>query len=144
MQWNLQELNDWEELRPYVDTALFPLYFYEPERDLTQHVLRMTYLMNIASAIEQRLRGRMLLFPLSYQAGEGDRKYPLPDRFPIYFVLQFSGQNLRGIHETAEVYHLTVGNEDLDSAVRFEVTVDVLYQEILKLWSSSQSSSSFR
>jgi hypothetical protein len=136
MQWNLQELENWEELQAFVDTALLPLYLYRPGVPVDQHVLRMTYLLNVASAIEQRLRGRVLLFPVSYQVGD----QPVPQQLPVGFthcvILQFSGDHIRVTSDPTQSspLYLTVGDEDLSSSLRFEVTVDVLYQEILRLW----------
>ncbi len=140
MQWNLNEMSNWEELRAFVDTALLPLYLYRPGVPVDQHVLRMTYLGNVAAAIEQRLKGRVLMFPVSYQIGSEPVVQKLPDGFAHTVLIQFSGDYIRMAQESPEpsLLYLTVGDEDLESSLRFEVTVDVLYQEILRLWRQRQ------
>jgi len=138
MQWNLEELHNWDDLRPYVDCALLPQYLYKNELAIQEHVLRMTYLMNLAIAVEQKLKGRILLFPLSYQveAKEERERLLLPDGFSFYFVLRYTGHDWGTpvVSSNAYVQYLTVGDHDLDSEIRFEITVDVLYQEILQSW----------
>lgn len=139
MQWTLNELENWEELREFVDTALLPLYLYRKDFAIPDHVRRMQYLMALASLIEQKLKGRVLLFPLAYQGGEDWMESALPESFPFTFVLRFSGDNwlLKTESSTEIVHYLTVGDEDLDSQVRFEITADVCYQQILKIWRES-------
>ncbi|MFY0543082.1 DUF2487 family protein [Brevibacillus sp. H7] len=134
MQWNMTELCKWEELREFVDTALLPLYLFRPGVNVDQHANRMTYLVNVASAIEQRLKGRVLLFPLCYQIGSVPVVQRLPEGFSHYVLLQFSGDHISCAQDQPSPLYLAVGDEDLDSALRFEVTVDVLYQEILRMW----------
>ncbi len=137
MQWTIEELNGWEGLRPYVDTALFPLYMYRQDLSIPDNVKRMTYLSNLAVAIERRLTGRVLLFPLSYHV-DGSGLTGLPDRFAFTFLLRFSGDDWRLVANEARgvVRTLTAGDEDLDSDLRFQVTADVFYEEILKTWQS--------
>ncbi|QQE72738.1 DUF2487 family protein [Brevibacillus composti] len=132
MQWNLQEMEKWEELQPYVDTALLPLYLYRTEMELPKQVLRMSYLMNLGAAIEQKLKGRVLLFPLCYQLGEAARPQQFPKEFKHCVCLQFPGEQLKVEAENVTV--LTVGEEDLESALRFEVTADIFSQEIIRIW----------
>ncbi len=136
MQWTLDDLNNWEELRGFVDTALLPLYLYQPGLPLAEQVKRMQYLMGLAAAIEQKLKGRVLLFPLMYQKREERMESQLPETFAFTFAIRFSGDNwwVESEQANARIHYLTVGDEDLDSPVRFEVTVDVCYQQILKLW----------
>jgi hypothetical protein len=134
MQWNVQELENWEELRTYVDTALLPLYLYRPEKPVNEHVQRMSYLVQVAASIEQRLKGRVLLFPICYQIGDEPLAQRLPAGFAHYVLLQFSGERLDARVDEGRLLRLTVGDEDLDSALRFEVTVDVLSREIIRLW----------
>lgn len=136
MQWNTHELSNWEELRGYVDTALLPLYLYRQEFSLEEHLARMTYLCNVAAAIEQRLKGRILLYPLAYQWGDHYALQQIPEDFTHYVLLQFSGDPVR-LGEQVEglsLCRLRVSDEDLTSVIRFEVTVNVLYEEILRLW----------
>lgn len=135
MQWNVNEFENWEELRPYVDTALLPLYLYKDGIGVEEHVLRMNYLLNIAAGIEQRLKGRVLLFPLSYQFAEAGQGQKTPQDFAFSVGLHFSQDKIRLDEQGQEgCLMLPVGEEDLDSALRFEVTVDVLVQEIIRLW----------
>lgn len=140
MQWIADDVQNWEELRPYVDTALLPSYYYDEKLDIPEHVLRMGYLMKMAVAVEQRLKGRVLLFPLGYQTGEKGSEWTLPSKFGYYFVLCFSGGALKPLaaNPEAEVEILTVGDEDLESIIRFDITVDVLCQTILKKWQSNR------
>ncbi|WP_312108575.1 DUF2487 family protein [Brevibacillus reuszeri] len=135
MQWNMNEFENWEELRTYVDTALLPLYLYRSGFSVDEHVLRMNYLLNVAAAIEQKLKGRILLFPISYQFAEEQPAQELPESFGFHILLHFRGDRIR-LAEGMEngVLILPVGDEDLDSAIRFEVTVDVLYKEVIRLW----------
>lgn len=139
MQWTLTELENWEELREFVDTALLPLYLYRNEFAIPMHVKRMRYLMALAGVIEQKLKGRVLLFPLAYQGGGEWTESNIPESFPFTFVLRFSGDNwlLKTESSSETVHYLTVGDEDLDSQVRFEITADVCYQQILKIWRES-------
>lgn len=136
MQWTWDDVQNWEELRPYVDTALLPLYLYQEERTVPEHVKRMSYLMRMATAVEQRLKGRILLFPLAYQTGEARNEWRVPGGFPLYFALRFSGGSMHPVapEEGAEIESLTISDEDLDSTVRFELTVDILCQTIQKKW----------
>lgn len=137
MQWRTDELHNWEEMRLYYDTALLPLYLYRPSLAIPAHAERMTYLLNMAAAIEQRLKGRILLFPLSYQIAEQGYEFLLPDRFQHYILLQFSGHHVKGMlrpEEKGMIHPFIIGDEDLASPVRFEVTVDVLVQEVLRAW----------
>ncbi|GEB32743.1 DUF2487 family protein [Brevibacillus parabrevis] len=135
MQWNVNEFENWEELRPYVDTALLPLYLYKDGIGVEEHVLRMNYLLNIAAGIEQRLKGRVLLFPLSYQFAEASQGQKTPRDFAFSVGLHFSQDKIRLDEQGQEgCLMLPVGEEDLDSALRFEVTVDVLVHEIIRLW----------
>ncbi|GAA4708908.1 DUF2487 family protein [Brevibacillus fulvus] len=136
MQWTSEDLNKWEELRPYVDTALLPIYFYQSAVAIPTHALQMAYLTNIAAALERRLKGRMLLYPLRYQMAEEQAELMAPDAFPFYVVLHFGGQpvRVRSVNEASKVAYLAISNEELDSELRFAITVDVLYQEILALW----------
>jgi len=140
MQWDMQELEKWEELQAFVDTALLPLYLYRPDEPIDRHVWRMTYLMQVAAAIEQRLRGRVLLFPLAYHVGETPVPQQMPRGFAHYAAIQFAGDRIPLKSDGAQSHplYLTVGDEDLTSSLRFEVTVDVLYQEILRKWQSSR------
>ncbi|KZE55487.1 hypothetical protein AV540_05385 [Brevibacillus parabrevis] len=140
MQWNVNEFENWEELRPYVDTALLPLYLYKDGIGVQEHVLRMNYLLNIAAGIEQRLKGRVLLFPLSYQFAEASHGQKTPRDFAFSVGLHFSQDKIRLDEQGQEgCLMLPVGEEDLDSALRFEVTVDVLVQEIIRLWQRKTS-----
>ncbi|GAB1531162.1 MULTISPECIES: DUF2487 family protein [Brevibacillus] len=140
MQWNLNDFENWEELRSFVDTALLPLYLYSSDRKVEEHVVRMNYLLNVAAGIEQRLKGRVLLFPLSYQIGVEQVEQRTPAEFPYKVLLYFRGEKIQ-VKERAEegVLTLLVGDEDLESSLRFEVTVDVLYKEVIKLWQTGQS-----
>ncbi|EJL40898.1 hypothetical protein BAG01nite_00540 [Brevibacillus agri] len=135
MQWNVNEFENWEELRPYVDTALLPLYLYRDGIEVKEHVLRMNYLLNVAAGIEQRLKGRILLFPLSYRFAWEEQEQKTPPGFAFSVGLHFSGDKIRlGDQGEASTLMLPVGEEDLDSSLRFEVTVDVLTKEIIRLW----------
>lgn len=136
MQWTVNDLHNWEELRELVDTALLPLYLYRPSLSLPMHAKRMQYLMELAVAIEQKLKGRTLLFPLAYQKWEEWVESELPETLPFTFALRFSGDNwlVKGDRVDSIVSYLTVSDEDLDSRVRFEVTVDVCYRQIIKQW----------
>lgn len=134
MQWNINEFENWEELRSFVDTALLPLYMYRSGFDVTDHVLRTSYLLNVAAAIEQRLKGRVLLFPLSYQITEEHPAQRMPEGFAHRVLLHFRGDRIRLAEGEAGVLVLPVGEEDLDSSIRFEVTVDVLYKEVIRHW----------
>lgn len=140
MQWIWDDVENWEELRPYVDTALLPSYYYDEKVDIPEHVVRMGYLMKLAVAVEQRLKGRILLYPLTYQTGEKGNVWRVPGSFRHYFILRFTGHAL--LPETnepdANLEILTVGDEDLESTVRFEITVDVLHQTILKNWQNNR------
>ncbi|MBO8162981.1 MAG: DUF2487 family protein [Brevibacillus sp.] len=135
MQWRSEQVNNWEELRPYVDTALLPLYLYRQELSVPQHVNRMTALANAASGIEQRLRGRVLQFPLAYQ-GEGNNLFALPTGFPVYIILRYAGDEwqLQYERESAVVHTLSVWEEDLTDPLRFEVAVQVLYEAVTDIW----------
>ncbi|AWX55933.1 DUF2487 family protein [Brevibacillus brevis] len=139
MQWNLNDFENWEELRSFVDTALLPLYLYNSDRKVEEHVVRMNYLLNVAAGIEQRLKGRVLLFPLSYQIGEEQLDQRTPAEFPYKVLLHFRGEQIQ-LKDRAEegVLTLLVGDEDLESSLRFEVTVDVLYKEVIKLWQNGR------
>ncbi|MGD8189227.1 DUF2487 family protein [Brevibacillus ginsengisoli] len=136
MQWTLNDLHNWEELRELVDTALLPLYLYRPSISLPMQANRMQYLMELAVAIEQKLKGRLLLFPLAYRKWEESVESELPEELPFTFVLRFSGDNWLLKSELADspIHYLTISDEELDSRVRFEVTVDVCYQQIIKTW----------
>lgn len=136
MQWTTAELHNWEELRPYVDSALLPLYLYRPGLPVPEHAERMTYLMALASEVERRLKGRLLLFPLAYQVAEHEAGFRLPEAFRHSFILRFSGDvwHVQAGEGQGRVHYLTVGDEELDSRVRFEVTADVLKQEIVRTW----------
>ncbi|MFF0826778.1 DUF2487 family protein [Brevibacillus sp. NPDC003359] len=139
MQWNLNDFENWEELRSFVDTALLPLYLYSSDRKVEEHVVRTNYLLNVAAGIEQRLKGRVLLFPLSYQIAEEELEQRTPAEFPYKVVLHFRGEQIQ-LKERAEegVLTLLVGDEDLESSLRFEVTVDVLYKEVIKMWQTGR------
>lgn len=136
MQWTIQDLHNWEELRELVDTALLPLYLYRSSLALPMQVKRMQYLAELAVAIEQKLKGRILLFPLAYRKWDEQVESELPETLPYNVVLRFSGDYWAVTGEQPEslVTYLTVSDEDLDSRVRFEVTVDVCYQQIIKFW----------
>ncbi|MGO0061031.1 DUF2487 family protein [Brevibacillus fluminis] len=140
MQWIWDDVEKWEELRPYVDTALLPSYYYDENVDIPEHVKRMGYLMKLAVAVEQRLKGRVLLYPLAYQTGEKGGVWKVPGSFRYYFILRFTGHSLlpEATDAEAKVEILTVGDEDLESSVRFDITVDVLCQTILKNWQGNR------
>lgn len=139
MQWTSEQVEYWEELRPYVDTALLPFYLYRREIPLPRQFARMAALTNVALAIEQRLRGRVLQFPLSYQGGE-QNVFFLPPGFPIYIVLRFAGDDLRFDYEreTSVVHTLSVWEEDVTDPLRFAAAVDVLYEAITEIWRTKQ------
>lgn len=134
MQWNINEIENWEELRSFVDTALLPLYLYRAGTGVPDHVLRMNYLMNVAAAIEQKLRGRVLLFPLGYRIGEEMLAQATPEGFAHSVILHFRGDRIQLADGGDSVLMLSVGEEDLESSLRFEVTVDVLYKEVIRHW----------
>lgn len=138
MQWRTEALHNWEELRLYYDTALFPVYLYQTSIPIPEHARKMNYLANMAQAIEERVKGRVLLFPLSYQFGEQtDTVVQLPEDFSHYILLQYSGHHVKGKRlpeKKAEIHYFTIGTEDLQSSVRFDVTVDVLTKEIYEIW----------
>ncbi|MED1782440.1 DUF2487 family protein [Brevibacillus fortis] len=139
MQWNLNDFENWEELRSFVDTALLPLYLYSSDRKVEEHVVRTNYLLNVAAGIEQRLKGRVLLFPLSYQIAEEQLEQRTPAEFLYKVVLHFRGEQIQLKERSEEgVLTLMVGDEDLDSSLRFEVTVDVLYKEVIKMWQTGR------
>lgn len=140
MQWIWDDVENWEELRPYVDTALLPSYYYDEDLDIPVHVMRMGYLMKLSVAVEQRLKGRVLLFPLTYQTGEKGSEFRVPGSFGYYFILRFTRHALlpKTVNHETEIEILTVGNEDLESTVRFDITVDVICQTILKKWQSNR------
>lgn len=139
MQWNLNDFLNWEELRSFVDTALLPLYLYSDDRKVEEHVVRMNYLLNVAAGIEQRLKGRVLLFPLSYQFTEEQLEQKTPGEFSYKVMIHFRGERIQLKDRVEEgILTLLVGDEDLESSLRFEVTVDVLYKEVIKLWQSAQ------
>jgi len=134
MQWNTNELENWEELRSDVDTALLPLYLYRSGAQLPDHVLRMNYLLNVAAGIEQKLRGRVLLFPMQYHFTDESLAPRIPAGFAHTVILHFSGDSMQATEENKHALMLSVGEQDLDSALRFEVTVDVLYREVIRYW----------
>ncbi|UFJ42760.1 DUF2487 family protein [Brevibacillus humidisoli] len=137
MQWTSEQLNNWEELRSYVDTALLPLYLYRQELAVPRHVERMTALANAALAVEQRLKGRVLQLPLTYQ-GEGRNVFFLPAGFPVYVILRFAGDEwIYEYDRDASVVHtLSVWEEDLADPLRFQAAVDVLHEAIIESWRS--------
>jgi hypothetical protein len=94
----------------------------------------MSYLVQVAASIEQRLKGRVLMFPLCYQIGDEPLAQRLPAGFAHYVLLQFSGDRLDAHEGEGSRLRLTVGDEDLESALRFEVTIDVLSREIIRHW----------
>ncbi|WP_019122430.1 DUF2487 family protein [Brevibacillus massiliensis] len=136
MQWSTEELHNWEELQPYVDTALLPVYLYGGNVSLPEHVKRMSYLSRLAIAVEQRLRGRVLLFPLSYQIGREKACTALPPEFPYVFLLRFAGHELELAADSAgqKARTFQIGTDELESELRFDITVDVLHQEIVNSW----------
>ncbi|WP_139489147.1 DUF2487 family protein [Brevibacillus dissolubilis] len=138
MQWNIEALQNWDEVKEYVDTALLVHYIYEEDRPLPEHALRLTYLMSLAGAIEQRLTGRIMMFPAAYHVADeaGKVALHLPQDFAYKLILRFSGHDFTLSAETVQgqVQFLTVGDQDLDSQIRFDITVDVLFKEILHIW----------
>lgn len=139
MQWNTNELENWEELRQFVDTALLPLYLYRSNLSVQEHVLRMNYLLNVAAGIEQKLKGRVLLFPLNYHFTDEPLVQRVPGEFMQVVIIHFSGDSIRPAEDHADVLLLSVGEEELDSALRFEVTVDVLYKEVIRYWQKNRA-----
>ena len=140
MQWNPREFEQWEELRPFVDTALLPLYLFRADFGMADHVLRMNYLLNVAAGIERRLKGRVLLFPLAYQFSNEWNTEPRPPGFAHCVLLCFAGDRVHLPLKRGDALVLTVGEEDLESSLRFEVTVDVLYKEVIRQWQRDQES----
>lgn len=138
MQWTLEELHNWDAIKTYIDSAIIPCYLYKQEVPLQEHVLRMTYLMNLGMEVEKKIKGRVLLFPLHYQLEEqsAQSKVVLPDGFSRYYILRFSGHdwNMRPPETDCFAQYLTVSDSELDSKVRFDITVDVLYEEIISSW----------
>ncbi|MDF2679860.1 MAG: hypothetical protein K0R47_1050 [Brevibacillus sp.] len=136
MQWNVNEIENWEELRSFVDTALLPIYLYRGGKEVSEHVLRMNYLLNVAAAIEQKLKGRVLLYPVIYHFAEEQLTQQTPSGFACNVLLHFRSDRVRVAELGTEgsVLTLPVGEEDLESSLRFEVTVDVLYKEIIRHW----------
>ncbi|MED4751043.1 DUF2487 family protein [Brevibacillus choshinensis] len=136
MQWNVNETENWEELRSFVDTALLPIYLYRGSEEVSEHVLRMNYLLNVAAAIEQKLKGRVLLYPVHYHFAEEQPAQQTPPGFVHNVLLHFRSDRVRVAELGTEgsVLTLPVGEEDLESSLRFEVTVDVLYKEIIRHW----------
>jgi len=139
MQWTSEQVQQWEELRPYVDTALLPLYLYRRELPVPRQFARMTALANVSLALEQRLRGRVLQLPLSYQ-GDGQNVFFLPPGFPIYVILRFAGDEWRYEYEreASEVHTLSVWEEDVSDPLRFLAVVDVLAEAISEVWQRKQ------
>jgi hypothetical protein len=135
MRWVREDVQQWEELRPYVDTALLPVYLFDQTLPIPEHVKRMTYLSNLAMAVEQRLRGRILLFPTTYQLGDSIQ-VPVPTGFACNIALRFDGHGLQWPDHVSPLtaHTLTIGADDLDSALRFDVTVDILSEEITSIW----------
>jgi|GEM_PF-650836 len=138
MQWNPKEFERWEELRQFVDTALLPLYLFRPDLEMADHVLRMNYLLNVAAGIERRLRGRVLLFPLLYHFSNEWNTEVMPPGFAHRVLLCFAGDRIHLPQSGERLLVLTVGEEDLDSSLRFDVTVDVLYKEVIRQWQQEQ------
>jgi len=76
-----------------------------------------------------------LLFPISYQFAEEQLAQTTPESFGYHVLLHFRGDRIRlADGKDTGVIMLPVGDEDLDSSLRFEVTVDVLYKEVIRLW----------
>lgn len=136
MQWNVNELNNWEEMRSFVDTALLPIYLYRADLEVSDHVWRMNYLLNVAAGIEQKLRGRILLYPVNYHFAEEQQTQQIPAGFSHYVLLHFRNEPIRVQEQDQKenLLTLSIGEEDLKSSLRFEVTVDVLYKEIIRHW----------
>ncbi|MED1950894.1 DUF2487 family protein [Brevibacillus centrosporus] len=141
MQWNVNELENWEELRSFVDTALLPIYLYREGKEVSEHAWRMNYLLNVAAAIEQKLKGRVLLYPVSYHFAEEQLAQQTPEGFSFCVLLHFRGDRIRAVEpeQKSNLLMLPVGDEDLESSLRFEVTVDVLYKEIIRHWQQRTS-----
>jgi len=136
MQWNVNETENWEEMRSFVDTALLPIYLYRSGASVSEHVLRMNYLLNVAASIEQKLKGRVLLFPVSYHFAAEQNAQQTPEGFDFCVLLHFRSDRVRAAEAEGQSHRLTlsVGDEDLESTLRFEVTVDVLSKEIIRFW----------
>jgi hypothetical protein len=96
----------------------------------------MNYLLNVAAAIEQKLKGRVLLYPVIYHFAEEQLTQQTPSGFACNVLLHFRSDRVRVAELGTEgsVLTLPVGEEDLESSLRFEVTVDVLYKEIIRHW----------
>ncbi|RAP27676.1 hypothetical protein C2W64_00825 [Brevibacillus laterosporus] len=140
MQWNVEELQGFEAVRPYYDSAILPHYIFDKKLSIATNAARMGYLSSLAMAVEQRLKGRILLFPLMYQIKEdatGQNEIQLPNEFGYTFILRFSGADVHipaYPEKNTHVELLTISDEDLESEIRFEITSNVLYQEILQIW----------
>lgn len=140
MQWNVEELQGFEAVRPYYDSAILPHYIFDKKLSIATNATRMGYLSSLAMAVEQRLKGRIVLFPLMYQIKEdaaGPNEIQLPNEFDYNFLLRFSGIDVHIPHYQdldTHVEFLTISDEDLESEIRFQITCDVLYQEILQIW----------
>ncbi|ATO51220.1 DUF2487 family protein [Brevibacillus laterosporus] len=140
MQWNVEELQGFEAVRPYYDSAILPHYIFDKKLSIATNAARMGYLSSLAMAVEQRLKGRVVLFPLMYQIKEdttGPNEIQLPNEFGYNFILRFSGIDVHiPVYPDSDTHveFLTISDEDLESEIRFQITSDVLYQEILQIW----------
>lgn len=73
MKWDLSEVDKYEEMKEYIDTALIPLLSIGMGEQLRLRLANASWLTGLVQIAEEQLVGRVMLFPpLSYVHEESE------------------------------------------------------------------------
>lgn len=63
MKWEYQSIDQFVQAQDYVDTALVPLILIDTGEGIVDSTRQAGYVLTVAAAVEDQLRGRTMLFP---------------------------------------------------------------------------------
>jgi hypothetical protein len=70
MRWNVEDLETYEASKEYIDTAVIPVFSFNPNDLGASVVAEQTWLEEICVYAERQLTGRAILFPTLYVFNE--------------------------------------------------------------------------
>ncbi|HJV46382.1 MAG TPA: DUF2487 family protein [Bacillota bacterium] len=66
MRWKVEDIEKYEQAKEYIDTAVIPVFSFDPNLLGIEVVLEQTWLEEVCVYAERQLTGRVVLFPTLY------------------------------------------------------------------------------
>jgi secreted Zn-dependent insulinase-like peptidase len=136
MKWELTSADQFIEAKEYIDTAIVPLIKIELGEQYKPVLKSSTWITGVASGIESKLMGRVMLFPVYSYTGLEKEEHLIANLYTYVNHLQQHGlknviflthnQMAKSMKEHIIAEFLSVAPENIDS-------LDITSDEILKV-----------